>query len=205
MPKNIAQGAEAVLRKDEWDGLDSLVKDRIEKSYRVEQLDEKLRKSRTKQEGKLLSEARRSGVPTPQIYEIKETVLTMEYLDGEKVRDMVPEIDAERRKQLAEEIGEKIGRLHERGIIHGDLTTSNLIFCDDEVYFIDFGLGYFSDSIEDKAVDLHLIWEVLISTHSRYSEEMWQAIVDGYKNYKEAEKVLKRVKQIKKRGRYVDR
>lgn len=206
MSKIIDRGAEAVLRKDKWDGLDCLVKDRVEKEYRIGKLDRKLRKSRTRQEGKLLTEARRSGVPTPQIYEKGKNSIKMEFLSGQKIRDLLPNLSNNERDDLARDMGEKIGRLHERGIVHGDLTTSNMIFYDGEVYFIDFGLGYFSDSIEDQAVDLHLLYEVLISTHFSFSESFWKEAVQAYRDeYGNSEKVLERVEEIKKRGRYVDR
>ena len=204
MSEIIGRGAEAILKKDDWDGMECVVKERLDKGYRVEELDEKLRKERTKEEAKLLSEARRVRVSTPQVYERNENVLRIEFLDGDKVRDLIPEYSSQDRKELATKIGENIGKLHERGIIHGDLTTSNMILLEDELYFIDFGLGYFSKSVEDKAVDLYLLWEVLESTHSEYKDQLWDAILEAYKEaYDGSEHVLNRVDDIASRGRYV--
>ncbi len=204
MSEVIGRGAEAVLKKEEFMDGYCVVKERLKKGYRVEELDEKLRKERTKEESKLLSEARRVGVSTPQVYERQENVIKVEFLDGDKVRDLVPEYSEEEREKLAEEIGTCIAKLHNRGIVHGDLTTSNMIVKDGELYFIDFGLGYFSKSVEDKAVDLYLLWEVLDSTHPDYRDELWEGITESYKETCDSsEQVMRRVDNIAKRGRYV--
>lgn len=204
MSEVIGRGAEAVLKKEEFMDSYCVVKERLEKGYRVKELDSKLRKQRTKQESKLLSEARRVGVSTPQVYERKENVLKVEYLDGEKVRDLLSEYSNEERQKLAEKIGENIAKLHNRGIVHGDLTTSNMIVVDDELYFIDFGLGYFTKSVEDKAVDLYLLWEVLESTHPDCRDKVWDSVLESYEEVcEDSERVLDRVDDIGKRGRYV--
>ncbi len=204
MPEIIGRGAEAVLRKEKFMDGYCVVKERLKKSYRIEELDTRLRKERTKEEARLLSEARRVGVPTPQVYDRTENVLEVEFLDGERVRDLLPRYGGEKRRALALEIGDYIAKLHNRGIVHGDLTTSNMIVEDDELYFIDFGLGSFSDSVEDKAVDLYLLWEVLESTHPEYRDGMWKCITEGYsKRCRSSDEVMKRVDDIGKRGRYV--
>lgn len=204
MSEVLARGAEAIIVREDWDGLDSVVKDRIEKSYRIKELDVKLRKERSKEEAKLISEARRVGVSTPQIYESHGNRIRMEFLDGERAKDVIPRLEEPKRRRLAERIGRNIVRLHERGIVHGDLTTSNMILVDDELYFIDFGLGFFSNSVEDKAVDLYLLLEVLRSTHAEHAEELWEGVQCGYSEVsRRSENVIKRVKEIGSRGRYV--
>lgn len=204
MGEFLARGAEAVLTKEKWENLDCVVKERIEKKYRIEELDEKLRKGRTKEEGKLLSEARRVGVSTPQVYEKEEHVLKIEFIQGKRLRDLISDFSEEELDNVSERIGKLIAKLHGRGIVHGDLTTSNILMSNDEIYFIDFGLGYFSDSIEDKAVDIYLLYEVLESTHPRFKDKIWEKVKEGYKSeYEKSEKVLKRVQKIGSRGRYV--
>jgi TP53 regulating kinase-like protein len=77
-----------------------------------------------------------------------------------------------------------------------------------KVFFIDFGLGEFSPSIEDEGVDLHLMRRALESTHYRYSVECFDAITKGYKagiGGDLADSVLKRVREIETRGRYFKR
>ncbi|MBS3815743.1 MAG: Kae1-associated serine/threonine protein kinase [Hadesarchaea archaeon] len=211
----IQQGAEAnLILKDFSETLDLnekgkvLLKHRIPKSYRVKALDDYLRESRTVLEAKLLSDSKRAEVPTPIVYEIdrKEMKIIMEHVDGKRVKTFLNEMSKSKRKKLCEKIGEYIAKLHKFGIIHGDLTTSNMIRTEQEkIYFIDFGLGEYDDSIEARGTDLHLLWRTLQSTHHEVSEESFEAILNGYKNEfgKGADEIIQRVKEIKLRGRYV--
>lgn len=203
MSKNIAKGAEANLSKGKWDGLDCVFKERVKKNYRLKELDESLRKKRTKGEAKLLSDARRAGVPTPQVYNRERYVLTMEFIEGEKLRDVFKKSSKDRIKRISKNVGENIAKLHNRNIVHGDLTTSNMILNDGKVYFIDFGLGYHTHSVEDKAVDLYLLLEILKSTHHKNKDLIWNGIMDGYDSYKQSERIIEKIEDIKTRGRYV--
>ena len=92
--------------------------------------------------------------------------------------------------------------MHDKKIIHGDLTTSNMIVRDGRVYFIDFGLGFESMKFEDKAADLHLLRQALESKHYQHYNECFEAVIEGYKqsgNYKD---VFKRLEKVELRGRY---
>jgi len=103
-------------------------------------------------------------------------------------------------------VGRLIGKLHSAGIIHGDLTTSNMIMKDGKLYFIDFGLGFFSRKLEDQGTDLKLLKEALKSTHFKIMDVCWKNILKGYRTeYPKAEMVLKRVEDIEKRARYKQR
>ncbi|MFB6088658.1 MAG: KEOPS complex kinase/ATPase Bud32 [Candidatus Aenigmatarchaeota archaeon] len=202
----IARGAEAVLYKDRWQGMESLTKKRLKKGYRIEDLDKKLRKERTRKEAKLLSDSRRGRVSTPQVYEVDEEmgILKMEFVEGEKVRNILKSLSKEKLEEIFEKIGQNIGRLHNNRIIHGDLTTSNMLFKDGKIYFIDFGLGFTSESIEDRAVDLYLLYEVLKSSHSDKFELLWNSVLNGYKErLPDSDNVMKRFEKLKKRRRYV--
>jgi len=98
--------------------------------------------------------------------------------------------------------GKKIAKLHNVHIIHGDLTTSNILV-QDKVYFIDFGLGFVSTKIEDKAVDLHLIKKALESKHYDCAEECFQYILEGYEaESNEFKEIMNRIEKVEKRGRY---
>lgn len=190
----IGKGAEAELRRDG----DRLIKERVVKGYRHPTLDERLREERTEQEARLLERARQAGVQTPDVLERNDTSLTMTFIDGDKLRDVF-----EDREDLWERIGRDIGRLHDRDIIHGDLTTSNIIVRDDEPVFIDFGLGFFSQRTEDRATDLRLLYQVLEATHFTVTDAAFGAIVDGYREqYDRAEDVLDRLEDLNERGRY---
>jgi len=207
----LARGAEAILYLDE-EG--NLVKERIKKGYRIPQLDERLRARRTRLESTLLREARRADVLTPQIREVEGYKIKMEFLDGHHVRGLLNEENCE---EIAEKIGSTVAKLHAADIIHGDLTTSNMIIRNGELYIIDFGLGFQSKKAEDKAVDLYLLYHALESTHWQVFQKAWKIILKAYtKNYdwsnptfgrqtSSSGKVIKTLAQIEKRGRYKER
>jgi Kae1-associated kinase Bud32 len=206
--KLIKQGAEAKLFLSTKDDQRILIKDRIKKNYRITQIDEKIRKDRTSQESNLLSEARRNGVPTPMIIDVdkKNYKIIMEFIDGERIKELLNKSDKKTVERLCFEIGRLIGKLHTRGIIHGDLTTSNMILKDEKIYFIDFGLGFFSGKIEDQGTDLRLLHEALKSTHFEILDVCWENVIKGYKTeYSKADIVLNKVSEIEKRARYMER
>jgi Kae1-associated kinase Bud32 len=195
----IARGAEAVLEKDG----NLLIKTRVKKRYRIKELDEKLRKTRTRHENSLLREARRAGVAAPQVIEEDETVIKMEFIDGSRVKDI---LGTQNSSHICKKIGKSVAALHNNSIIHGDLTTSNMILRGEALYFIDFGLGFRSARAEDKANDLYLLHEALESTHFEVLEEAWKAVLDSYReSCHEAKKVLNTLSEIEKRGRYKNR
>jgi Kae1-associated kinase Bud32 len=202
--KIIKRGAEAVLYLDD----NHLVKERIKKNYRLSEIDAKLRKTRTRKEAKLMLEARRIGVETPNIISIDENnfKINMDFIDGIRLKEFFNETDDENRKKVAEELGKSIGLLHKNGIVHGDLTTSNMILKDNKIFFIDFGLGEFSNRIEALATDLSVLKEAFKSTHFKYLDLLWERFVKGYKQTNDNfNKVLDTLNDIEKRGRYVKR
>jgi len=198
-PVRIAQGAEAVLTRE--DGV--LVKERVKKGYRLSKLDEALRKQRTAHEASLLNTARRAGVCTPQVMDTAGTVLKMEWIEGKRVKEILTEENCE---EIARKIGAAIGKLHTYDVVHGDLTTSNMIVRGDDIYFIDFGLGFQSPKTEDKAVDLYLLYHAIESTHWALLARLWHVVLEAYhENFSGAEKVIKTLSAIEKRGRYRER
>jgi TP53 regulating kinase-like protein len=204
----LRKGAEAYLYKETWYSKEVIRKQRIKKAYRVSELDTLLRVARTAREANLMRTAKRVGVPTPTLYEIDthETYIIMEFIEGRRLKEVLDTIDSERRKILSRQIGLLIGRLHKNNLIHGDLTTSNMILtAKDKIYLIDFGLGYTSTSIEDKAVDLHLMKRALESTHYKFAKELFKAIIEGYREEvgSATKNVYDRIKSIRQRGRYV--
>lgn len=197
----ISKGAEADLYLTDK----TLLKDRIKKAYRVSELDGTLRKTRTKKEAKLLSLARRAGVPTPFIYDVdlRKTKIEMEFIEGKQVKKVLGAMSSRERTRICREIGTLIGRLHSNHIIHGDLTTSNMILSNGKIYFIDFGLGEINESIEAKGVDLLVFKKALHSTHYEFEEECFKDVVEGYSDeYGDHVDVLQRLRVIERRGRY---
>jgi len=197
----VGRGAEAILYMSEG----NLVKERIEKGYRIKEIDERLRKRRTKRESRVLSKARRAGVPTPSVFRTEKYKIIMEFVDGKRLKEMISEVSEKERRELAGEIGSLVGKLHAAGMIHGDLTTSNMIYRN-KIHFIDFGLATHSNSVEKRAVDLHLLHQAYQSTHYSFLEELWSNTIEGYKKeFEDWESVLKRLEKIRKRGRYSKR
>ena len=185
-----------------------IVKYRIKKSYRVSELDEQLRSSRTALEAKLFADAKRAEVPTPIVYEVDRVGMriVMEFVDGRQVKLILDKLRPEARRRLCNVIGRQVARLHRAGIIHGDLTTSNMILTrDGKVYFVDFGLGEYNPSLEAKGVDLHLLKRALQSIHFKVTDEAYRAVIASYTREfgKGAREVIKRVEEIEKRGRYI--
>ncbi|NIM47342.1 MAG: Kae1-associated serine/threonine protein kinase [Candidatus Aenigmarchaeota archaeon] len=202
--KIIKRGAEAILYLEN----NHLVKERVKKSYRVSQIDEKLRKFRTRKEAKLISRAKRCGVEAPNIISVDENnfKINMEFIDGKRLKEFFNETDDKNRKQVSGNLGKSVGLLHNHGIVHGDLTTSNMILKDNKIFFIDFGLGELSKRIETQAVDLSVLKEAFKSTHFKHLNLLWENFIKGYKQTNNNfNKVLDTLNDIEKRGRYVKR
>ena len=205
----VAKGAEADLWLDpDWNGVKVIIKRRGEKRYRAPELDREIRRSRTIHEASMLHRAKEAGVPTPLIYQVspEEATIVMEQVEGEKVRDIVDLLGDDERRTLFRAIGEKAGLLHGAGIVHGDLTTSNIIRSSGRVVFIDFGLGEVSTETEKRGVDLNLMYRMLTSTHFQYTEGLFEAFKEGYKaTLEEADEALERMVEVAQRGRYIER
>jgi Kae1-associated kinase Bud32 len=204
----IARGAEAVLYRERFDGKSALVKERVGKSYRIPQIDRRLRLERTRTEARLLNEAGRAGVAVPATLAVdeKNAKIVMEYVDGARLKELLNTADERTGKELAEQVGASVAKLHSHGIIHGDLTTSNMIFSGGRLFFIDFGLGFFSGRAEDLGVDLAVLHEALRSTHFERLNTLWPIIVKSYSAaFGGAERALKALEDIERRGRYVRR
>jgi len=211
----IKKGAEANLYLENFSKVlqvagkgEVIIKQRIKKSYRVPELDERLRSSRTALEAKLFADAKLVGVPAPVVYEVDRIGMriVMEFIDGRQVKLVLDKLRPKDRRKLCERIGRQVARLHLAGIIHGDLTTSNMILTQGgKVYFVDFGLGEYNPSLESRGVDLHLLKRALQSIHFRITDEAYRAVVAGYRREfgKGADEVIKRVEEIEKRGRYI--
>jgi len=121
------------------------------------------------------------------------------------VADFLDSVPLEKQKNICRSIGEIIGKLHKLHIIHGDLTTSNMIIKENQIIFIDFGLGYVSQKIEDKAVDLHLLKQAFEARHYKNWKILINEIFNSYKKIIgeiEAKKIFDRIEMIEKRGRY---
>ena len=189
----IAKGAESNIVRSCYLGEKAVVKDRIPKGYRISEIDDKIRKARTKEEAKLLSDAKRAGVKTPVLYDVnlEDKAIVMEEITGPMLKDVIDD-------NLAFRIGEEIAKLHSADIIHGDITTSNILLSDDKLVFIDFGLGRYSNLNEDKAVDLLVLKKSLQSIDYNLALKYFDLVLKGYGN----EAIVNTISDIESRGRY---
>ena len=198
----ITRGAEAEVWKGRWKDRDIIIKKRVKKSYRLSELDEKIRTMRVRKEARLLSEAKKLGVPVPIIYDLneKKTELVMQYFHGIRVMDCIEEgINVN-----LEKIGEYIGKLHDDKLSHGDLTTSNILYDEDknEYCFIDFSLGEKESSNEYLGVDLHLLREALVSVHDDPLDLFQKVLLGHNRSCDEHEEIKHWVEKLESRGRY---
>ncbi len=160
----LKKGAEASLFLTDWHERKVIIKVRVPKKYRPQELDEQIRSYRTVHEPQLMHEAKAAGVPTPLIYmvNVPESSITMEYIEGQQIKQVLNSVSKIERHDLCVKIGESIARLHKHGLIHGDLTTSNMILNPNgKIFFVDFGLGEKNIELEAKGVDLHLLKRAL--------------------------------------------
>lgn len=247
----IQQGAEAKIFLDKEDNL--IIKDRIPKSYRIKELDSKIIKQRTRAETKLLTKANQIiNSPLPEKSKEKNIII-MPYIKGEKLSNSLNDFPLEKQKQIMTKIGESTAKLHKEDIIHGDLTTSNMILVegndnknnsyrknnkvdnddnykamiinskkisrhevsanipkigqeggkDFSIFFIDFGLGYISKKVEDKAVDIYLLKQALEAKHFQHWEVLFEEFKEAYsKNYPDSKQIFERITAVERRGRY---
>jgi len=201
----LRRGAEAELHDGIWLGRDVIIKRRVPKGYREPALDARIRFQRTKNESRLMLEARKIGVSVPIIYDIdlRGAEITMERIFGPRLKDLINSLPDEEARALAREIGKITALLHRNNIVHGDLTTSNMLMRENgTICLIDFSLGEKTDSVENKGVDLHLLFEAFHSAHFM-REELLEEILTAYRElYSDADPIIQRVKDIEKRGRY---
>jgi TP53 regulating kinase-like protein len=200
----IKRGAEADILLGSWGGLQAVFKVRIPKPYLHPKLDSYLRSIRTAREASNMGYAKRIGVPTPAIYyvSLKGSTIVMQYVRGRRLKDLI-----EDEPSLGGILGKYLAILHEAGLAHGDPTTANLILDDETGKFvlIDFGLSLKTKDVEDFAVDVHLVKEMLMSTHQRVFKKAFENFREAYLAVIGEEffkKVMRRMSDIEKRGRY---
>jgi TP53 regulating kinase and related kinases len=199
MKKVLYSGAEANLYLEKG----KLVKERISKSYRHEFIDNAKRKYPTRKEFKILTKARKIGMDVPEVFEVddKEMKVVMEFVKGDLLKESLDNYSKKTREEVCLKVGIQVAKMHDNHIIHGDLTTSNMILKDDKVFFIDFGLGKISHKIEDKAVDLHLLRQAMESKHFKH-ENNFELVLKGYKKSSNFKETLERLEKVEQRGRY---
>jgi TP53 regulating kinase-like protein len=200
----IKRGAEAEIYLTEWYGRKVIIKKRVRKGYRIKDLDDKIRERRTKREAMLMVAARKVEVNTPIIYDliVKKKEIVMQYVSGQRIKDVIDKKSENWQKKTCKEIGRSIACMHKNGLIHGDITTSNMILMKGKLYFIDFGLGMKNSNTENIGVDLHVLMEAFKATHKNKNLFKW--VIEEYeKNFGNAKEIMKKIEDIVRRGRYM--
>ncbi len=201
-PGEEVTGAEATVS---FEGSE-VTKRRNPRAYRHAQLDERLRRERTRQEARLTSEARRAGVPTPLVrdVDVRESRLVFQHVGDADLREALTESNVRA-------VARHLATIHNAGFVHGDPTTRNVRVRtgqsdsdgDDgrpSVFLIDFGLGYYTGHPEDHAMDLHVLAQSLAGTADD-AEQLQAAAEEAYRAVGDPA-VLQRLREIEGRGRY---
>ena len=202
------RGAEADLFLSQLPPWKVVVKRRVRKAYRNEQLDAVIRKERTIKEASAIRDSKVAGARLPSILglDLERSTIIMTFIDGTLARDTIDTMSDARRSSLLEELGRQVGILHCGGITHGDLTTSNIIIpADEKPFMIDFGMARKSTDHEDHGTDLHLLQRSLIATHALDAATSLRRVAKGYREVageEMAKSSLRKAAEIARRGRY---
>ncbi len=191
----LAQGAEAIVERTKT----GVRKSRPAKTYRHPELDKLLRTQRTRAEARNLEKAKRAGVAVPDVKTIDDSTLELALASGVPLKETL-----DKDPKLLAEVGKMIAKLHGAGIIHGDLTTSNIMHDvkSGAITVIDFGLSFHSVRLEDRAVDIHVLKQALASKHHKVATQAFRSFTAGYRQKnKDATAVLERLRAVERRGR----
>jgi TP53 regulating kinase and related kinases len=197
----LRKGAEADIYLTSWYGNRAISKIRKVKPYRQNSLDYEIRRTRTVREATMLSVTKSIGIKTPFVYFVDpvSAEIIMEFIEGESVKETM-------NQDVALQMGKIAGLLHVNNIIHNDLTTSNFLKVgENQLVLLDFGLSFFSERLEDKAVDLRLVKEVLYSAYVSICHVSFSNFLIGYSSIvgqKKMQSTLRKVVEIEQRGRY---
>jgi TP53 regulating kinase-like protein len=209
--KLLKQGAEARVYSCMYLGKPAVVKERFVKTYRLPELDKKLTHRRMSQEVRSMARCRKHGIRAPAVFHFDATrrLIVMEHVtDGTLLKDYITSLNGgsereEKLSNLVELIGSVLAQMHDVDLIHGDLTTSNMIFNAErrELTLIDFGLSYVSSLAEDKGVDLYVLERAFLSSHPN-TETQFQMLLDSYTRHsKKARTVVQKLDEVRTRGR----
>ncbi|KAM6242812.1 EKC/KEOPS complex subunit TP53RK [Spheniscus humboldti] len=209
----VQQGAEARIYRGLFLGRAAVAKLRIPKRYRHPALEERLSRRRTAQEARSLLRCRRAGISAPVVYfvdYVTNSIYLEDIVDSITVQDHINSVqrsgsDTSSLLILAEKMGELLARMHDEDLIHGDLTTSNILLRPPteklDLVLIDFGLSFISGLPEDKGVDLYVLEKAFLSTHPD-TETVFKALLKAYAaTSKKSGPVIKRLDEVRLRGR----
>jgi len=210
LPMLIYTGAEAVIYLERWFGELAIRKHRIPKPYRLSELDQSIRQYRTSHEAMLLREVRKLSVAAPTILHVDpgSSTLIMDYVKGVTLKEELENISQSERRSRFSLLGDRLASMHNGGIVHGDMTLSNVISQDGRLWMIDFGLGNISTEVEDMGVDLLLLNRSLRSTHFKFHADLFRVFLKSYVSTigsKRGLEIVEKMKEVESRGRYFER
>ena len=191
--ERVNEGAESIMYETKIAGVPMLIKFRNKKLWRIDKIDEELRERRTKKEAKLLIYAKKAGAAVPGVAAIGKYSIFMQKVGGKLLKDSKPSAHD------MQTIGRYLALLHANGITHGDFTSANILLTKNGPFIIDFGLGVFSNSEEEKALDLLLLERSISKKDYANVRKAYTSIAKDHLT------VTKRLNEIKKRGRYQTR
>ncbi|MFI5412798.1 MAG: KEOPS complex kinase/ATPase Bud32 [Candidatus Micrarchaeales archaeon] len=195
--QKLSEGAESEIYSLKFLGFDSVLKKRIRKRYRVEELDRNIRVQRTRNEARIIGMMSSLGVNAPSLLLLEKYDIIMTRLYGTNLNNLLDSDSGINFDKIFSSLGKYIAILHNNEIAHGDFTPANVILDKNRnVYLIDFGLSEITNSIEDKALDILLMKRSVDVRH-------FGSLIKSYKSICRCQKdVLDRLAEIEKRGRY---
>jgi Kae1-associated kinase Bud32 len=202
------RGAEADLYTFNLNPWRAVLKRRVRKLYRLQEMDRSIRLERTTREALALRSAKECGVRTPCLLCVlpDDCSIVMTFIDGRLARDSLDSLDSITVRTVLHDIGLQIGIMHQNQLTHGDLTTSNIIVDSSmKSHLIDFGMSNSNAEVEDMGVDIHLLHRSMATSHVMDSKSFARAIWRGYSRAagaRQERKVRTKVAKIARRGRY---
>lgn len=209
-PVEISRGAEGLVTRIAYLGRSAVRKERFPKRYRHPELDAKLTSRRLAQEARVLLRLRKSAIRVPAVYAVDLTkhVLILEDLGGSSLKTFLQRhcSDVALCERVMRAAGLQVARMHQCGVVHGDLTTGNIMISgnDEQICLIDFGLSGGNVTEEDMAVDLYVFERAVISAHSETAEPLNGAFLDAYRTELNDATVMGRLQEVRSRGRKRD-
>lgn len=202
VPENV--GAESVISFSDYWGRDSVIKMRVPKTYRNQQLDNRIRLERMRNEINLLLRTADAGMKVPKVYDVDTSKFTTTYerVHGKTLRAFLQGDSTV--NGFMKDLGSCIGQLHSCGITHGDLTASNVMVSEEHFpYLIDTSMGKSDSELEDMAVDLYLFSESMNAITGN-PEELLTEFQKGYASkFSMHREVTDAVVELERRRRYV--
>lgn len=232
----IYTGSESQIYLDE----DKILKYRQAKPYRLSVLDKRIRLKRTQKELKIIKKLKDKKINVPDIISDNQTILKKLSDFLSKAEEKIIKDDGDFLKEVQQstvvmahingktlysqlisgicdhktpiDLGNLISQIHTAGIIHGDLTPSNILLFEENLFVIDFGLSFFSVRMEDRAVDVWMLEKIFKSLFSECKLEgistfsVFDLFIKGYlqnMDDQSRDAFISKLTEVRERGRKI--